>query len=162
MTPNLGAGGGDRGSVFAVCLEAVRERLLPEPAVTITLTDGERAAAMAAVHAASCRRRGVPPLPQWFLALPPEEQLRRWQEALDRGDYEPYSQARDGVYDWTIWVVPDIVGGSAGSGLPYGLRELPPREDYDPGRAVDLVDQVMDVLADFVRQSRPPDHGPSA
>jgi hypothetical protein len=88
------------------------------------MTDEERAAAMAAVHAATCRRRGVPPLPQWFLQSPVEEQLRRWREAMDRGDYEPCPEARDGVYDWTIWVEPDIVGGSAGSGLPYGLQEL--------------------------------------
>src|SRR6516225_3460507 len=58
-----------RGRYDAVARELC-DGLLPEPAVTITMTDEERAAAMAAVHAATCRRRGVPPLPQWFLALP--------------------------------------------------------------------------------------------
>ena len=107
-----------------------RELGLPCTATTNgTLLGGASADRLLAAGPACCRYRKVPPLPAWFLALPVEEQLRRWQEALDRGDYEPYSQARDGVYDWTIWVVPDIVGGSAGSGLPYGLRELPPRED---------------------------------
>jgi hypothetical protein len=84
------------------------DRLLPEPAVTITMTDQERAAAMAAVHAAACRRCGVPPLPQWFLALPVEEQLRRWQEAMERGDYEPCPETRDDVCDPARYIAPDI------------------------------------------------------
>ena len=51
-----------RGRYDAVARELC-DGLLPEPPVTITMTDEERAAAMAAVRAATCRRRGVPPLP---------------------------------------------------------------------------------------------------
>jgi len=102
------------------------------------MTDEERAAAMAAVHAASCRRRGVPPLPGWFLQLPAEEQLRRWGEAMDRGDFEPCPEAADDTYDPARYVAPDIVGGSAVSGLPYGLRELG-RGGDDHGAAGDDV-----------------------
>ena len=122
MTPKItGRGAGD--NLFAACPDEVRDGLLPEPPVTITMTDEERAAAMAAVHAASCRRRGVPPLPGWFLALPVEEQLRRWREAMDRGDYEPCPEARGSVCDY---VEPDIGIGPVGSGLPCGLWELGP------------------------------------
>ena len=116
MTPKItGRGAGD--NLFAACPDEVRDGLLPEPPVTITMTDEERAAAMAAVQAATCRRRGVPPLPKWFLQSPVEEQLRRWREAMDRGDYEPCPEAGGGVYDY---IEPDIGIGQAGGALPYG------------------------------------------
>jgi hypothetical protein len=51
------------GGVYDAVARELCDGLLREPAVTITLTDEERAAAMAAVRAATCRRRGVPPLP---------------------------------------------------------------------------------------------------
>ena len=129
MTPKI-AGRGAGTGLFAACPDEVRDGLLPEPPVTITMTDEERAAAMAAVQAATCRRRGVPPLPQWFLQLPAEEQLRRWGEAMDRGDFEPCPEARGSVYDY---VEPDIGVGPAGNGLPCGLRELGQGGHYDPG-----------------------------
>jgi hypothetical protein len=132
MTPKI-AGRGAGTGLFAACPDEVRDGLLPEPPVTITMTDEERAAAMAAVQAATCRRRGVPPLPKWFLQSPVEEQLRRWREAMDRGDYEPCPEARDGVYDPTLYVEPDIGVGPAGNGLPCGLRELGQGGHYDPG-----------------------------
>jgi len=115
------------GGVYDAVARELCDGLLREPAVTITLTDEERAAAMAAVQAATCRRRGVPPLPQWFLVLPVEEQLRRWQEAMERGDFEPCPEARGRVCDY---FEPDIVGfGPTGSGLPCGLRELSRGDD---------------------------------
>ena len=139
MTPKI-AGRGAGTGLFAACLDEVRDGLLPEPPVTITMTDEERAAAMAAVHAASCRRRGVPPLPGWFLQLPAEEQLRRWGEAMDRGDFEPCPEAADDTYDPARYVEPDIVGfGPTGSGLPCGLRAQGKGED-DLGAAGDGVE----------------------
>lgn len=150
MTPKI-AGRGAGTGLFAACLDEVRDGLLPEPPVTITMTDEERAAAMAAVHAATCRRRGVPPLPQWFLVLPVEEQLRRWQEAMERGDFEPCPEARGRVCDY---FEPDIVGfGPTGSGLPHDLRE-PDRVGY--GWATAFRGQPR--LA--VRQGRPVLRGP--
>jgi hypothetical protein len=78
----------------------------------------------------------VAPLPACFLALPPEEQLRRWGEAMDRGDYEPCPEARGSVYDY---VEPDIGVGPTGSGLPCGPREQGKGED-DLGAAGDGVE----------------------
>ena len=138
MTPKI-AGRGAGTGLFAACLDEVRDGLLPEPSETITMTDEERAATMAAVYRATCRRCGVPPLPQWFLVLPVEEQLRRWGEAMDRGDFEPCPEAADDTYDPARYVEPDIVGGSAVSGLPCGLRAQGKGED-DLGAAGDGVE----------------------
>jgi len=135
MTPKI-AGRGAGTGLFAACLEEVRDQLLPEPSETITMTDEERAATMAAVYRATCRRCGVPPLPQWFLVLPVEEQLRRWQEAMERGDFEPCPEARGRVCDY---FEPDIGVGPTGSGLPCGPREQGKGED-DLGAAGDGVE----------------------
>jgi hypothetical protein len=67
------------------------------------------------------------------LALPVAEQLRRWGEAMDRGDYEPCPEEADGVYDPARYIEPDI-GGRPGRQRP-ALRAAGagPGGHYDPG-----------------------------
>src|SRR5262245_15479772 len=87
-----------RGSLFAACVGEVRDRLLPDEPVTVVMTDEERAAALIALHNTVRRLGGVRPLPEWFRQLPVPEQLRRFQEAADRGDHDPCAGA-DGLDD---------------------------------------------------------------
>jgi hypothetical protein len=65
---------------------------------------------LTAIHDASARGRCVPPMPQWFKELPVDEQLRRWQEAWDRGDWFPAFDAEAG----------DAEGGGCDAAPPYG------------------------------------------
>ena len=132
MIPRLDAGG--TGSLFERCLGEVRDRLCPDPPVTVVMTDEERAAALIALHNAVRRRAGMRPLPEWFKELPVPEQLRRFREAMERGDHDPCAGA-DGLDDPAQDGQADGGPGQAGEDLPYGLRER--GEDDDHGAAAD-------------------------
>ncbi len=86
-----GLGHAPSESLFDMCLHEMQDGLSRDPPGAMTMTDEETARATAAVYASICWRQEppLPPLPRCFLDLPAAEQLARWREAVDRGDFDP-------------------------------------------------------------------------
>ncbi len=71
-------------------LEAANLATTDHQADTCKFTVEETLLAMARVYEATGDRR----LPAWFIELPPADQLARWGEAVERGDFDPCGLTR--------------------------------------------------------------------